>query len=484
MKIILINPPSLNTISSNVPEVLEQDVGFIPPLGLMYVAAYLEKHTNHEIKIIDCRVEKMDYKTLEDRIKQENPDVVGITALTFTLIDVLKTLKIIKSINKDIKTVLGGPHVNIYPEETINIPEVDFLILGEGEAPCKELIDNINNEKKLKTITGLVFQAENGKIYNTGSRPLLQNLDQLPFPARHLTPYKKYYSVLAKKSPVTSMFTSRGCPFKCLFCDRPHLGKMFRARSAKNVVDEMQQIAEMGIKEIFIYDDTFTVNRTRVVDICQEILKRNLKISWDIRARVDTVDKELLKLMKQAGCVRIHYGVEAGTQRVLDVLRKGITIEQVKKAFSLTRKQGIYSLAYFMMGAPTETREEVEQTIKLAKKLKPNFVHFAILTPYPATAAYALGLEQKVLPFDYWKKFAKNPEKNFQPYFWEKELSRDELVKLLKKAYFSFYFRPRYIVEQLTELKSFKELVEKAGIAFKLFIYKFKKNKNQSSDSI
>lgn len=474
MKIILINPPSDNTISTNVPEFLEQDVGFIPPLGLMYIAAYIEKYTNNTVKIIDCRVEKMDYETLKEELHKEQPDVVGVTTLTFTLIDVIKTLKIVKNINPDIKTVLGGPHVNIYPEETVNIPEVDFVVLGEGEAPFKDLIDNINDLERLKTTQGLAFKDKNGNIHNTGCRTLLQDLDKLPFPARHLTPYKKYYSVLAKKSPVTSMFTSRGCPFKCLFCDRPHLGKMFRARSAKNVVDEMQQITEMGIKEIFIYDDTFTVNRQRVVDICQEIFKRNLQISWDIRARVDTVDEELLKLMKKAGCARIHYGVEAGTERVLKILRKGITLDQVKKAFALTKKQGIYNLGYFMIGAPTETREEIEQTIKLAKKLKPNFVHFAILTPYPATAVYNLGLEQKVLPFDYWQKFAQNPTKDFRPYFWEKELSREELVKLLKKAYVSFYFRPNYIIKQIRELESFREFLGKIHIAFKLLLYKIK----------
>lgn len=463
MKVLLINPPSSNLILTNLPEAITQE-DITPPLGLMYVAAYLEKYTSHQIKILDCLIEKIDYNQLKKRIEQEKPDLVGITTLTFTLIDVLKTAKIIKQIDPNIKIVLGGPHVNIYPQETLNFPEIDFLVLGEGEKPIKDLSDNLNQTENLYKFKGIAFK-DGYKIINPGPRELIQDLDSLPFPARHLVPNQKYSSVLSKNNSITTMFSSRGCPFRCLFCNRAHLGKVFRARSAKNVVDEMEECKKMGIDEIFIYDDTFTIARQRVIDICSEIKNRNLKINWDVRARVDTVDEEMLKEMKETGCQRIHYGVEAGTQKILNILRKGITLKQVEKAFQLTKKNNIQTLAYFMIGSPQETKQDILETIKFAKKLKPDFVCFSLTTPYPLTDLYSLGLNEKILPYDYWQEFAQNPQTDFVPLVWEEKLSRLELLSLFKKAYRSFYLRPSYILKKFLQLKSARELLIKTKAA-------------------
>ena len=467
MKILLINPPQFNTISSCMPKVLEQGLDFMPPLGLMYLAGYLKKYSSYDVKILDCQVEELNYQNLKEKILQESPDVIGITTMTFTLIDVIKTAQLVKQINPNIKTVLGGPHVNIYPNETMTIKEIDFLILGEGEEPFKDLLDNIHKIENLYQIKGIVFR-DKGRIVNTGERELIENLDSIPFPDRKLLPYKKYFSIISSNSPITTMFTSRGCPFKCLFCDRPHLGKVFRARSAKNVVDEMEECQEIGIKEIFIYDDTFGVDRQRVLDICSEIRNRNLAISWDVRTRVDTVDEEVLKAMGKANCQRIHYGVEAGTEKILKVLRKGVNLKQIEKAFKITKKVGIETIGYFMIGSPKETKEDILQTIKLAKKLNPDFIHVSITTPFPATDLYYLGLEKKILPYDYWQKFAENPKNTFVPFVWEENLTKDELFKLLKYAYRSFYFQPKFIIKKLLKLKSLKELRSKTKAALQL----------------
>jgi len=467
MKILLINPPSFNTIESCLPKVIDEGRGFTPPLGLMYIASYLEKYTDHQIEIIDAQVEQLKYKELEEKIKQRNPDIVGLTAMTFTLIDVLKTAKIAKKISPNIKIILGGPHPTIYPEETARIKEVDFCIIGEGEKAIVKLIKNINNPEKLKQIKGIVFRDKKNVI-NTGQTDFIKNLDNLPFPARHLVPYKKYFWSLSPLAPITTMFTSRGCPYKCLFCDRPQFGKNFRARSAKNVVDEMEKCQKMGIKEIFIYDDTFGVNRQRVLDICNEIVKRKLNIAWNIRTRVDTVGEEVLTKMKKAGCLRIHYGVEAGTQKILNVLRKGITLKMAEKAFKWTKKVGIETLGYFMIGSPTETKKDILQTIKFMKKLNPDYAHITITTPFPATDLYKMALEEKIVSHDVWRQFAKNPIPEFKPYFWEKELSQKELFSLLKKAYRSFYLRPNYIFKKILQLKSGRELITKAKAAFKI----------------
>ena len=464
MKILLINPPSLNTIKSCLPRVIDEGRGFTPPLGLMYIAGYLEKHTDYQIEILDSQVERINYSKLKEKIKKRNPNIIGITATTFTLIDAINTAKIAKGINPKIKIILGGPHPTIYPEETARIKEVDFCIIGEGENAILKLIKNINDPNKLKQIKGIAFRDKKNVI-NTGQTDFIKNLDNLPFPTRHLIPYKKYFWSLSPLAPITTMFTSRGCPYKCLFCDRPQLGKIFRSRSAKNVVDEMEECQKMGIREIFIYDDTFGVDRQRMLDICSKIKKRNLDIAWDIRTRVDTVDEEVLKLLKEAGCQRIHYGVEAGTQKILNILRKGITLEMAEKAFKLTKKVNIETAGYFMIGSPTETKSDMLKTIKFMKRLDPDYVHITVTTPYPATDLYRMGLEQKILPYDYWKEFAKNPTPDFEPYFWEKELSREELFSLLKKAYRSFYLRPSYIFKKISRLKSGKELLRKIKAA-------------------
>ena len=469
MKVLLIVPPALNTITTALPSIIEEEKGVNPHLGLMYIASYLEKYTNYDVEIFDAVVERVkNFKEIKNLILEKNPDVVGITAMTFTWIDVIKTARAVKEANKNIKIVLGGPHVNIYPTETVSVHEVDFVVLGEGEAPMKDLLDNINDEEALKKIRGIVFKDFGGMVINTGSRELITNLDSIPFPARHLTKWNKYYSVLAAVSPVTTMFTSRGCPYKCLFCDRPHLGKIFRARSAKNVVDEMEECERMGIKEIFIYDDTFAIDRNRVIDICNEKKRRGLTIGWDVRTRINTVDEQMLCAMKKAGCRRIHYGVESGTQRILNILKKGITIEEVEKIFKITKKAGIETLGYFMIGSPSETKEEVLETVKMAKRLDPDYVHIAVLMPYPATAVYFKGLSENILPNDYWRKFAENPTSDFVPYVWEEILTKDELVQLLKNAYRSFYFRPYYIFKRLFKLRSFGEFKRKVKAGLRM----------------
>jgi anaerobic magnesium-protoporphyrin IX monomethyl ester cyclase len=469
MKVLLINPPMENMIMSDSPMFLDEERGYNPPLGLLYLAAYILKNGNHKIRILDTQVEELDYKKIKQKIEQLKPDLVGIQAMTFTLIDVIKTAKIVKEIDPNIKVVLGGPHVNIFPDETIKMPCVDYLIMGEGEIVFSEFLDNIDDEKKLKKIKGIIYKTKAGKIIKTGISPFISDLDAIPFPARKLTPYKKYSSLLARRTPVTTMFTSRGCPYNCAYCDRPHLGKVFRARSAKNVVDEMEECVSMGIKEFLIYDDTFTIDRNRAFAICDEIVRRKLDIGWDIRARVNTVDMELLLKLKRAGCERIHYGVEAADQRILNNLRKGITIKQVQDAFRWTKKARIESLAYFMIGSPGETRKEIIKTIEFAKKLKPDFVSFSVTTPFPATDLYRWALDRKIIERDVWKEFAENPTPDFKAPLWTEELSREELMELLTYAYKSFYTRPSYIIRKALRIRSLSEFKRKAKAGLRMF---------------
>ena len=467
MRVLLINPPSENEISSNTPSIVDEEQGFFPPLGIMYVAAYAEKYTKHQIEILDAQVEQLNYTQIEHEIGKRSPDIVGITTMTFSLIDSISTAKIVKKIDDGIKVILGGPHVGIYPEETIEFPEVDYLVIGEGEITFTELLQNFSDKDKLRNVKGLVFK-HNGDIVNTGLREFIKDLDALPYPARHITPYKKYRSLLAKETSITTMITSRGCPYRCTFCNRPHMGKRFRARSASNVVDEMEECTKMGINEIAIYDDTFTLDRQRAMDICDIILSRGLKIKWDIRTRVDVIDKDLLIKLKQAGCNRIHYGIEAGTPEMLKVLRKGINLEQAENAIKWSKEVGISTLAYFMIGSPGETREQIMQTIDFAKKLEPDFAHFSITTPFPATKLYEVGLKEGIIKDDYWRDFAKNPSETFESPYWEENLLRKELIELVNFAYKKFYVHPKYILQGILKVRSFEEFKKKAKAGLKV----------------
>lgn len=470
MRVLLINPPADNEIASCNPKFLNQERGHTPPLGILYLAAYLEKLSDFEVKVLDCQAEEIKYGILPRIIKSVNPEVVGITAMTLTLIDVMKVVDIAKEVNPEIKIVIGGPHPHIFPEETVKLPGVDYVILGEGEAVFLELLQCLSKKdfEKLHQVKGLVFKMD-GKIINTGPGKILMDLDELPFPARHLTSYRKYYSIIAKKNPVTTMFTSRGCPYRCTFCDRPTMGKFFRSRTAKNVADEMEECQKMGINEIFIYDDTFTVNRQRVLDICREIHRRKLAIAWDIRARVDTVDEETLEELKKANCRRIHYGVEAGTAKILKVLNKGITLDQVEKVFGLTRKIGMQTLAYFILGSPGETKEDILKTMNFAKKINPDFIQFTILTPFPATPIYADGLKRGIFKYDYWQKFAENPTADFKTKYWEENFSEKELLSLLSRAYKDFYFRPKFVIKEIFKIRTLSEIKRKLRAGFKIF---------------
>ncbi|MDO8127077.1 MAG: radical SAM protein [Candidatus Brocadiales bacterium] len=468
MKVLLINPPSLNQISDAHPKIVETERGHYPPLGLLYIAGYLLKNSKHDVYVIDAQVDKLSYSQLGDRVREIKPDVVGITAMTFTLLDVLETVRLVKSISAYIKVVLGGPHVHIYPEETIQLPGVDFVVLGEGEITFAELLEVVDFPDRLGGLRGIVFR-NNGSVTNTGPRPFIEDLDSLPYPARHLTNYKKYNSILAKRSlPTTTMFTSRGCPFVCKFCDRPHLGKTFRYRSALNVVDEMETCVRMGIQEFLIYDDTFTVNRQRVLDICDEIIRQKLDISWDARAHINTISEDMLDKMRDAGCTGIHYGVESGTERLLKLLNKGIKKQHVKEVFGWTKQRGIATLAYFMVGLPTETKEDIYETFRVIRELDPDYLHLTVFIPYPATQLYKEGLAQGIIKKDYWKEFAKEPRKDFTPPYWAEVFTKEELDLMIAEGYKSFYLRPKYLLKSFLGLKSISELRRKVKAGYSL----------------
>ena len=456
-------------IRADNPEFMDEERGANPPLGILYLAAVARLQDGWEVEIIDCVGEALTYKALRMRIRSVSADLVGLTVLTFTVFDVVKTLKIVKEESPHAQVIIGGPHAHIYPEETLSWQGVDIVAMGEGECVILRLMAVFPDRQAMKSIRGLVFRDNKGNVINTGKPDLIANLDEIPFPARDFTDVNLYSSIVSKNNPISTMITSRGCPFKCRYCDRPHLGKRFRFHSADYVIREMQECVELGIGEVFIYDDTFTVNRKRVLEICKKKVEKGLNLAFDIRARVDSVDFEMLEALKAAGCERIHYGVEAGTEKIQKVLGKGITLDQAKNAIEMTKKARIKSLAYFMIGAPTETREDIRESMRFAKQLDPDFVSITILTPFPETDIYFQALEEGVIGYDYFREFAKNPTKNFRTKYWEKNLKREELFKELEMAYHKFYGRPNYILRQVLQIRSINDFIKKAKMGLKIF---------------
>ncbi|MBN1346281.1 MAG: B12-binding domain-containing radical SAM protein [Phycisphaerae bacterium] len=471
MKVLLIHPPTRHMIRTNVPKSVDEVTGLYPPLGLLYVAAGAQAWTQAEVTVLDAPAHHMDQAAIGRHVSRLEPDVVGIQTMTFTLVDAIQTVETVKSAHPNAHVTLGGPHVNLYPIETISIPGVDSLVLGEGERPFADLVNTLADGGAAGDVSGVVVQ--DGGIPNvTSARPLEKDLDDLPHPARDLLDSSIYWSVLATYKPITTMMTSRGCPMKCVFCDRPHLGKTFRFRSAGSVVDEMETCVKKGIRELFLYDDTFSLRRQRIFEICDEITRRNLDVHWDVRARADTLDDEVVAAMKRAGITRMHIGVESGSPRILDIIRKGIDLEQAYEAFELCGKHGITSLGYFMFGNPTETRDDIEMTMEFLRNCKANHAHIAITTPFPGTELYRMGLEQGLYPNDYWQEFAAHPDASFQPPAWTENFTQQELEDLRQEAYRSFYSRPSRLLRQLFAVRSFGELWMKGRAGLKVLFSK------------
>jgi len=461
LKIALINPPEENRVFTEVPSKVNMKSGILPPLGLLYLESYMNKHSSHHnIKIIDCLAEEHDYNSLENELREFAPDIIGITGHTHNLIDMLRTSQLYKKMNTDGIVVWGGPHASAFSVQSMTFHEVDFVIYGEGEVSFKNLVDAI--EKKdddFSHIKGLLFR-KNGEVIKNKPSDYVMNLDELPHPRRTVLDVKKYYYTIGVETIASGFVSSRGCPYHCTFCCTP--GKTFRSRSAEDVVDEMEECRSLGIKELYFVDDTFNVDQLRVTEICKEIIKRGIDISWNFRGRINLITKEQLELAQKAGCTRIQLGVETGTDEGMKRLRKGLKIEEVRRVFRWLKDSKMTSVAYFMIGCPHEkNREDVLKTIEFAKEIDPDYVLFGVLTPYPNTEVYEEGVERGLINPAVWENFVTNPSPDFQPQVWTEFMTREELEELLDLAYKKFYRRPGYMFKRLLEIRSGRELWRK-----------------------
>ena len=346
------------------------------PLGLAYVAAVLEKE-GLEVQVQDFLVTKYSKESLERKIAEFTPEIIGVTSVTMNYPIASKILQACKEIDRNIITVIGGPHVSFWAEEALGeAPWIDIVVRGEGEYTMLE----IARGKNLSEIDGTAFRGIGGPVL-TKPRQWIENLDELPFPARHLFPISRYRTL----STDCGLISSRGCPFNCIFCLGPKMvGKKGRFRNPKLIVDEIEELLEYGFQTINVADDLFTINRKHLYAFCDEVMARKLKFKWTANSRVDTVNPELLGRMKEAGCCFICYGVESGNQKILETARKNITREKIREAARLTKDAGIKSLASFILGLPGETKESLKESVNFAKELG-TYHAFHLLAPFPGT---------------------------------------------------------------------------------------------------
>jgi len=459
MKIVLIRPPEINRIWVGIPNFFNDGIFLFPPLGIMQLKMYVEKHTAHEVIIYDSLIHKADYNKVVSFIRETSPQVAGISTFTHSLLDVIETAKAIKKVNPLIHIVLGGPHTYSFHEESAHLMDsgcVDFIVLGDGEEVFKNLLKALDSKSGFEGISGIIYKDKSGKVITNGAPVFIDDLDSLPFPSRNIYGVKHYYTPASHGHLMATMISSRGCPHNCKFCDT---NKRYRQRSIENVVDEMALCAESGFKEVFFLDDTFNISVERVVKLSEEILRRKVRLKWGCKARCDNVSREMLKVAREAGCVRIHYGVETGADRGMDSIKKKITLDAARSALSETKKAGIRTVAYFMIGCPHEKRRvDISETIDFAVSLPADFAVFSLLSPYPDTAFYKEGVARGVFDSARWKNFIENPAAGTDlPTCWEEHFSREELLDFLKAAHRKFYYRPRIMLNAFFGVHSFTE---------------------------
>jgi anaerobic magnesium-protoporphyrin IX monomethyl ester cyclase len=435
--VTLVNPPAPSGSTGHLPFAL---------LGLGYLATVLEKNL-YEVDVVDCQVLKLSFEEFRSELGKRQPDIVGITSTTLTYNSGLKIAKIVKEVHPTCLTVMGGPHVTFWDYEALQeCPELDVVVRREGENTLLELVQKVEAGESFHEVLGITYR-KNGKTVRNADRPYIENLDALPFPARHLWPMER----LREYEDILYLAASRGCVYWCEFCSTVRMhGRKYRMRSPKNVVDEIEFLHKTyGVNKFTFCDDAFTVDQARTEELCREIMKRGLKIKWNCGTRVDMLTKELLFKMKEAGCISVWFGVESGSQQVLDAMKKGISPELTTQVFSWVREVGLKPVPNVILGFPGETKKSAWKTIKFIEKISPDDVGFYnVATPFPGTPMYDSVKENgwiRVTDFDKYDTTT--------PIFETPWLSMKELGKLREAAFHHFYLRSGYFLHNFRKRK-------------------------------
>jgi anaerobic magnesium-protoporphyrin IX monomethyl ester cyclase len=422
----------------------------LPSLGILFLAA-VTRQNGFPTVLVDAAALNMDPECLLRRVETARPDVLGLSATTFSIYHAAAFASRVRELFPRITVIIGGPHVSAAPQETMErFHEFDVAVIGEGEETIIELLRSLDCGLPFDTVSGVVLRRD-GEIISTPRRPFLAELDQLPYPAWDLLEgFPALYppaTFKVRKLPAASLVTSRGCPNRCIFCDRSVFGSNCHAFSDGYVLGMIRHLVEQfGVREFSFEDDTFITFKKRLVTICKGIIDLGLDISWTCLGRVNNLDADSLALMKKAGCWQISFGIESGSQSILKTIHKNVTLEQIGRAVSLCREAGILSKGFFIVGHPGETKHTLKQTLDFALKLPLDDISVTMLTPFPGTEIYERAAEFGEFDSDWSRMNLLNTV--FIPH----GLTREDLEQCQREMLKQFYLRPRIIYGYLRRL--------------------------------
>ncbi len=448
----------------------------MPPINELYCATHVA-NANVETEFLDAQSNPQRWTTLK-KTRFDSIGIVVIMCSTQSFRDDCRIIREIKEKNQNVKAVLFGSHPTFMPEFCVREEEVDYIVLREPEQTLQELAVALLNNESIDELPGIAYQGGNKEMVMNVDRPFMK-MDDLPIPDRTLLPEGiDYFNPAVKRVPYTTMQTSRGCPGRCIFCTSPFFyGKQYRFRSAEKVMEEFRQIKALGYREVFIRDETFTTNKKRNMEICQSMIKENLGLSWIANGRVDLIDLDALKLMKQAGCHLIKFGVETGNDEILKNYKKGTSTAQARLVFKWAKDVGLDTHAHMVIGGPGETRETIANSVKFVKEIKASTASFGILTPYPGTPLFDMVVKKHPEIYDGSESTMDNL--HTEGFFSEAicSMSGDELSQEVTTAYRKFYLRPVYLLERLLSVRSFNELMIKIVGGLNIFSFSLTGNK-------
>ena len=436
-----------------------EKLGIFPSLPLLQLAAWTRQH-GYAVQVIDLHAENLYPKDAGPRVREFGAHIVALTAKTLGWPAVIEIAQMIKVECPGALVVVGGPHLSIYPKESLTWDCFDIAVVGDGEETMLEICDRVEEGGSLDDIAGTCVR-KGGEIVLNPARAVPKDIDRYPMPAWDLVDVNRYHCLTLLK-PFATMVTTRGCPWHCGYCSQVYSDKL-RFRAPELVVDEMEWLVKnYGVREIVMFDETFTIGKKRMRKFCDEILRRNLKVKFNIRARVDTVDREVLEMLKRAGLRSIHMGVEAGTDRVLKIMNKQITREQTERAFRIAREVGIETRGYFMVGYYDTSPQDVEEMINFSASLGLDWASYSVATALPATDLYRIAQERGYVDGDFWRRYTINGGGPI-PQLETETFTAERLRQYRTKAYLNFYLRPDLIRRKLSKSEGREELMEMLG---------------------
>jgi len=445
-----------------IPDQAEKTLQVYPALGIMYLAAVL-RHEGYPVEILDAHVHDLYGAEFQKAVQDAKPHIIGFTSTTVGWPNVVEAARLAKEAVPEALIVVGGPQLQIYPRESVTFPWIDLAVTGDGEETFLELVQRYDGGQSLDDILGTCVKVD-GEVRLNPPRQWSRKLDDLPFPAVDLTPWDRYHALTIEK-PFFNMITTRGCPYKCSYCSQVYAGDTIRYRSPENVLEEMEiYVKKYGAREIIMFDETFTVKKSRVMKICEGIVERKLKFGFDVRTRVDCLDEDMMSALKEAGCKRIHFGIESGSPRILKAMNKGITVEKIRETVSKAKKAGFSTRGFFMIGYLDEDMSTYEETVRFSQTLPLDWASYSITTPLPHTGLYREAMKRGYIDGDYWKDYTllKKGRDSF-PHLITEHWDEGKLKNMLSKAYSRFYLRPQYVWRRLSGIRSFNDVKDLVG---------------------